>query len=376
VQYIKEVLSYPLLSQEEEVKYATMLQNPENNKLLVIRGIDSYKVSSLNTSLLFRSLINCSSYDSIIDNLLVLYSKLNSHSIDSDIVYKYKLESKKVNRALNSDELKELFNIDDGDNLEEIELLNEVKKFINYKFAFDKLYVSNLRLVVSYAKGYQKKMELIDLINEGNVGLFKAVLKYDVSLGYRFSTYATAWIKQSIRRAVINNYSIITLPENIYTSVSAFKNEVDRLEKEHGRTLTIKEIADYLSIPLKKVDDYFKYINMHHKVSLDQPIKEGEDSTLKDILPTDDNTEEMIMEESISDDIKTLFSVLTEKEQEVIKLRYGIGDDSNRARTYLEVAKLLSVSVARIRQIETKAMIKMRRFAQSSQGRSLKLYLK
>ncbi len=372
--YLNDISEYPLLTYDEEVKYATMLLNSKNNKLLVLRDIDRFEVSSLNIPLFFCSLINCSPYDTIINSLLELYGKLNSHSKDEDILYNYKRLSNKLNRPLNKDELKEIFNITDEEILDEKELLNEIKKFINYKFAFDKMYVSNLRLVIKYAKQYQNRMELMDLINEGNLGLIKAVQRFDITLGNRFSTYATPWIKEYITRSINNNNTTIRLPEATHHSISRFKKDVEKLEKELGRTLSTDEIANYLSMSVEEVIEYKKIINMYGRVSLDQPIGEEDDLALKDTLPSKENIDDKVMQEALKDDIKILFGTLTEKEKEVITLRFGLND--GKQRTLREVAKILSVSPQNVRQAELKAIYKMKRYAQSGKHYALKIYLK
>ena len=217
--YINEIHQYPLLSKDDEIKYGYMLLNKDKKALLVINEVDGYVKPSLNTNILFYSLIDCSSYKSIISDLIKFYEGLDSNSDKViNILKKYQIESNKVNRSLNVDEISHIFNVhysEDNKKLSEKELFREIREFMNYKLAFKKMFDSNLRLVVSIASKYRSNIDTMDLIAEGNLGLMKAIIGYDITLGYRFSTYATACIKQTIRRYIYNHNLVIRLPESV-----------------------------------------------------------------------------------------------------------------------------------------------------------------
>ena len=371
--YLNEIRKYPLLSSEEEVYYAKMIQNPEEKKLLKISDANGIDAVSLNIPLLFRSLINNSSYNEVIGNLLSFYSKVNNNSSDINALELYQKEANKLSRSLNIQELKEKFNINDGDKLNDKDLLEETKEYINYRFAFYKLFVSNLRLVVSIAGKYRCNVDMIDLISEGNIGLMKAIYKFDVSLGYRFSTYATWWIRQYVKRAIANNNTSIRIPEHVLSEINSFKKEVSKLEQKEQRSLTTKEISEYLSIPLNTVREYQRYLS--DPISLDETTTEEEDVTLHEVIPSDEDIEEEILQKALSEEIQVLFENLNEKEKEVIKLRFGLGEHDGEKNTLLDVAKKMSVSPERARQIEARALIKMKRIARThDKAKVLRIY--
>ena len=195
--YLNTISNYSVLSKEEEVELAKKIKISNNNKLCLFEVIDGYNVATLNIDILFRSFCNSNSYNTIIDSLLSCYSNSSiSNKLIIEKLKKYRRLANKLNRALNEEELLQYFKIDcKDDGLDEKKLLKQTKEFISYKSSYDKMFTSNLKLVVSIAKKYKCSLELIDLINEGNFGLMKAIEKYDVSLGYKFSTYATWWIK-------------------------------------------------------------------------------------------------------------------------------------------------------------------------------------
>ena len=372
--YLNDISRYPLLSIEEEIKYATMLEESKDSKLLVFNDCGSNIVSSLNTPLLFRSLNNNESYKNIINDLLVLYASTENNTKETVDIYQYIVLSNKLNRSLNGIELKDVFNIDDGEILNDIDLMVEVKKYMLYKLAYYKMFVSNLRLVVHFAKKYQMYMDMSDLISEGNIGLMRAIQKYDVSLGNKFSTYASSWIMECMKRACVNN-SFIRIPETMNSSLNTFKRNVDALEMKYSRKLTDDEIAHELSMPIESVRENYKHLEMYRTVSLDKPINEDDDATMQDIITDNDNLEESVMSNSLQEEIKKLLSTLTDREQEIIKMRFGIGKYNGKEHTLVEVSKVLSVSPSRVRQTEIKALIKLKRLTKSSNN-ELKLYLK
>ena len=376
--YLKEISKYPLLSKEDEVDLAEKLKFPKKKKLLSFENIDGYNISTLNINLLFNSLCNSKVYTTIIESLLSYYNKTNSSS-DKDVVdqlKKYKRLAFGLNRALNEDELFLHFKIKSNDKrFSEKELLKQTREFISYKSSFDKMFLSNLRLVVSVAKKYKCNLELSDLINEGNLGLMKAIDKYDSSLGYKFSTYATWWIKQSIRRFIFKQNSFIRIPEGYKSELIKFKNNLEKLELEERRKLSNEEISKKLSIPLDVVEDYFN--SMFEIVSLDYPIGEDNDSTFADFIVENENIEKNIFRELLKKDIDILFKILDEKEIKVIKMRYGLGEYENKAMSIQSIAKEMSLFPQRIINIEKKALMKIRAQCQRDEkSGSLKEYMR
>lgn len=374
--YFKEIAKFPRLSLEEEANCWKILQNKENNKLLIINKIDGYDVSKLNELLLFNSLCNNNSYKIIIENLISFYDRLyNKNNNEIERLRKYQTESNRLNRPLNKIELKSIFNINIIDStLSEKELFVEIKKFMEYKYAFNKMVVSNLRLVVSIAKNYKCSIDIMDLIHEGNLGLMKAVSHFDMSLGNKFSTYAIYWIKTSIRRAIINQIASVRIPEHKQNSVRIFTRKLNMLEQQEKRTLNTFEIAEKLSMSIEEVKEYQKY--MQKETSLDETINEEEDMTLKDVISSDFNVERIALKNALENEIKDLFTTLTEREKMIIQMRFGLGEYKGHICSFQSISKMLSLSQQRIREIEQLALIKMKRsIKQNEKTRALEEYI-
>jgi len=247
--------------------------------------------------------------------------------------------------------------------LEDIE--NEAKK------AESHLTKANLRLVVSVAKKHiGRGMSLLDLIQEGNIGLIKAVEKFDYRRGYKFSTYATWWIRQAITRAIADQARTIRVPVHMIETINKLLRVSRRLAQEYGREPTPKEIGEGMEIPPEKVREIAKVAQL--PISLESPIGEEEDSHLGDfiedrnaLLPPDAASRQLLKEQ-----IDDVLSTLTPREQRVLRLRFGLED--GRSRTLEEVGREFNVTRERIRQIEAKALRKLRH---PSRSRRLKDYL-
>ncbi|MCD7715623.1 MAG: RNA polymerase sigma factor RpoD [Lachnospiraceae bacterium] len=253
--------------------------------------------------------------------------------------------------------LKEIGNVPLLTGEEEIELAKRVEQ--GDEEAKKKLTEANLRLVVSIAKKYVGRgMPFLDLIQEGNMGLMKAVDKFDYTKGYKFSTYATWWIRQAITRGIADTGRTIRVPVHMVETINKTLRMTRTLLQELGREPTPEEVADRLGVPVSRVREVLKI--SRDPVSLDTPIGEEDDSHLGDFIeddtalsPADSAAFSMLREE-----LATALESLTDRERQVIKLRFGLED--GRARTLEEVGKEFNVTRERIRQIEAKALRKLR----------------
>ena len=265
--------------------------------------------------------------------------------------------------------LKEIGNVPLLSTEEEIELAKRVEE--GDEAAKKKLTEANLRLVVSIAKKYVGRgMPFLDLIQEGNMGLMKAVDKFDYSKGYKFSTYATWWIRQAITRGIADTGRTIRVPVHMVETINKTLRMTRTLLQELGREPTPEEVADRLNVPVSRVREVLKI--SRDPVSLDTPIGEEDDSHLGDFIeddsalsPADSAAFSMLREE-----LNTALESLTDRERQVVELRFGLRD--GRARTLEEVGREFNVTRERIRQIEAKALRKLRH---PSRSRKLKDYL-
>ena len=240
---------------------------------------------------------------------------------------------------------------------EETELAKRMAEGDSY--AKKRLSEANLRLVVSIAKKYVGRgMQFLDLIQEGNLGLLKAVEKFDYTKGFKFSTYATWWIRQAITRAIADQARTIRIPVHMVETITKVKKVSSQLLHETGHDPSAEEIADKLEMPAERVREIMRIAQ--DPVSLETPIGEEEDSHLGDFIPDDDAPAPadaaslMLLKEQLNE----VLSTLTDREAKVLRLRFGLED--GRSRTLEEVCKEFDVTRERIRQIEAKALRKLR----------------
>ena len=240
------------------------------------------------------------------------------------------------------------------------------ERFRQYEEAKRQLSGGNLRLVVSIAKKYRNRgLSFLDLIQEGNTGLMRAVDKYEYRRGFKFSTYATWWIRQAITRAIADQARTIRIPVHMIETMSKLRNVQKKLLQEKGREPTIDEVAKYANISIEEARRVMKI--SRHPISLDRPVGESEDSYFGDFIE-DDSVESPInaaTQEMLKDKIDQVLKTLTNREREIIKLRYGLGD--GYTYTLEEVGRIFKVTRERVRQIEAKAVRKLQHPVRSRQ---------
>jgi RNA polymerase primary sigma factor len=230
--------------------------------------------------------------------------------------------------------------------------------FEQYEEAKRTLSSANLRLVVSIAKRYRNRgLSFLDIIQEGNTGLMRAVDKYEYRRGYKFSTYATWWIRQAITRAIADHARTIRIPVHMIETMSRLRNASKNLMQSLGREPTVEEIAEETGMSLEETRRVLKISK--HPISLDRPIGDGDDSYLGDFIE-DDKVDSPIVsasQEMLKEKIEGILNTLTYREREIIRLRYGIGD--GYTYTLEEVGRIFKVTRERVRQVEAKAIRKM-----------------
>ena len=378
--YVQETKKYPLLTREEEQKYGKHLQlYPEIMDILSVAKINNNVETVLNLDKILASITIEEEREYITNILTSYYNNYGNQESKSDKIMMYYLQEynklcKTLHHIPTPEELTSYFsnqskekiftNFTNTPRLESKDLILKVSNYVKYMIAKNTMINCNLRLVTRIAEKYYqlipiKKMSFADFVSEGTKGLMKAVEKFDINKGYKFSTYAIWWIRQSIIRGFHNQDKTIRIPVNQQDEYNRYINKVSRLKQEYGRELTEEEI-------LENIDKIVKLPETSKVVSLDAPVipnqsVEGDfdrELTLLDFIKNSTDTEKIVLSNLTKEQVRLALDSLSEFEREIIKLRFGFEDDN--IKTLQEIGDMFGFTRERIRQVEGKALKKIR----------------
>lgn len=357
--YLREITKYSLLTDEQVKECYKYLNSIDTIQILKEKHISNLK--NLDLATVFKSCCYNENYELVLKTLLKSFTNLNN-KYEKDYfnkIKKYMNLAKEKQRPLIETELDENFDLDfkDAKVLKEKELLLDVENYLKCRNSYNKMFNSNLKLVVSIAKKYKGSYEFLDLINEGNIGLMVAIERFDASLGYKFSTYATPWIKQYIHRTIQSQKHTIRIPTYLQESYYKYKKQVSFLEQKYGRELSEEEISKETGLTVSEIDNLNKMTSL--TVSLDKPVSEDSDSEMIDFVESDVNVSKEVMKKMLNEDIVQLFTVLSDREKEVIIRNFGLNETEEK-KNLAEIGRELGLTRERIRQIEFKALHKMK----------------
>ena len=357
-------------AEAEEVKKDDALAKlPANIRALIEKGKSTGKLTSqeidgliVDMDLDVETLENF--YTAIEESKIEIVDDLLSENIESIIESPVKDDSENASSVMNDNNddpvkvyLKEIGKVPLLTPEEEIDLAMRIAE--NDEAAKRRLSEANLRLVVSIAKRYVGRgMQFLDLIQEGNLGLIKAADKFDYTKGFKFSTYATWWIRQAITRAIADQARTIRIPVHMVETINKVKKANSQLLHENGRDPTPEEIAERLGMPADKVREILRVAQ--EPVSLETPIGEEEDSHLGDFIPDDTSLSpiDAATMDALKRDLAAVLQTLTDREASVLRMRFGL--DDGQPKTLEEVGTKFGVTRERIRQIEAKALRKLK----------------
>lgn len=357
--YLRSIGKYPLLSLDEEKKLGKDLKLINS---CLLSKVNKNNTFVLDIDKLFKAMVNKNNYNEIIILLKKFYNEYYPNSECLKLINKYYKNTKIAGRALNESEILYIFNKDLSNidiQLDETELLKHVNMFVKYGIAKEKMMKSNLKLVVNIANKYKNigNCDFLELIGEGNIGLMRAIDKYDVDLGFKFSTFAVWWIRQGIVTFIYNNRGNLSVSRHFLESVSNFNKQLDELKTRTGKNYNANELASIFNLSVETVVEYLNYSDS--LVSLDQPVGEDEENTILDFISdSSDSINDRINDLALKTDLLALFEGFSERDIDIIKLRYGI---DTYAHSLESIARKYNITRERVRQIEYRLLKKMKK---------------